>query len=72
MSAVTKALGLAPKAPKIEMAATPAAPTTDDARLAAESRDEQLRRRGRRSTVLTGPEGVASTPQTGRTTLLGN
>lgn len=68
MSGVTKALGLQPSMPKMEL--PPPAPTVDQARMAAETRDQMLRRRGRRSTVLTGPEGAAA-PETQRTTLLG-
>lgn len=49
----------------------PPVPTVDDARLAAETRDQMLKRRGRRTTILTGPEGAA-TPTTGKTTLLGS
>ena len=50
----------------------PPPPTIDEGRAAAESRDQMLRRRGRRSTVLTGPEGVATPTATGKTTLIGS
>jgi hypothetical protein len=69
----SKLLGLSPPAPPQVMSAdaVPPPPTTDEARLAAESRDEMLRKRGRRSTILTGPEGAAA-GQTRTTTLIGN
>lgn len=58
--------------PKIPTpAVTPPPPTVDDARMAAETRDQMLRRRGRRSTIITGEGGVA-TPTTGKTTLIGS
>lgn len=70
MSAVTKALGLQPKMPAMPEPPPPP-PTTNDARMLADTRNEMLRRRGRRSTVLTGAEGAAA-PMTQRTTLIGS
>jgi len=46
-----------PSVPKVE--APPPPPTVDEARAAAETRDEMLRRRGRRSTILTGEGGTS-------------
>lgn len=50
----------------------PPPPTVDEARAAAETRDQMLRRRGRRSTILTGEGGIASPGQVGKTTLIGS
>lgn len=70
--AVQGLLGIkAPPPPQIMQQEVAPPPTTDEARLAAESRDEMLRKRGRRSTILTGPEGAAA-GQTRTTTLIGN
>lgn len=66
-------LGLsAPKPPPIITQNVPEPPTIDEARMATESRDEMLRRRGRRATILTGPMGVSNTGATQKTTLIGN
>lgn len=59
-----------PKMPDVP-APPPPPPTVDEARAAAETRDQMLRRRGRRSTILSG-EGGAPAPQVGRTTLIGS
>lgn len=40
----------------------PAVPTIDQARIRQEASDAQLRKRGARQSVLTGPEGVGNTP----------
>jgi hypothetical protein len=47
-----------------------APPTIDQARLRMEQSDATRRRRGRRASILTGPEGVAATP-VGQRTLIG-
>jgi hypothetical protein len=52
--------------------APPPPPTVDDARQAAESRDQMLRRRGRGASILTGPEGVGTPASTSKTTLIGS
>ena len=58
--------------PKVPVPApAPPPPTEDEARAAAEARDELVRRRGRRSTVLTGDAG-ATAPTTGKPTLIGS
>lgn len=57
------------------MASMPEAPdvaaAADRARGEREARDAQSKKRGRRSTVVTGPEGVGATPL-GRKTLVGS
>lgn len=58
-----------PKIPAPVQAPPP--PTIDEARAAAETRDQMLRRRGRRSTIITGEAGIA-TPTTAKTTLIGS
>lgn len=71
MKMIGNLLGLStPKPPASSIPEAP--PTIDEARMSAESRDEMLKRRGRRSTILTGPEGVASTGDARKTTLIGN
>lgn len=66
-------LGLStPKPPPVITQNVPEPPTIDEARSAVESRDEMLRRRGRRATILTGPMGVSNTGATQKTTLIGN
>ena len=50
----------------------PKAPTRDDARLEAERRSAILKRRGRAATILTSPQGVASSPTLGSPSLLGS
>jgi hypothetical protein len=52
-------------------AAPPAAPTVDEARKRREAEDAATRKRGRQSTIFTGPEGVGNTP-TGTKTLIGS
>lgn len=58
-----------PKVPKVE--APPPPPVIDEARAAAETRDQLLRRRGRRSTILTDAMSGGTGP-VGRTTLIGS
>jgi hypothetical protein len=69
MSSVKKLIS--PTMPDIEVPKPPAVPTVDDARTAAESRDQMLRRRGRRSTILTG-EGGTGAGTVAKTTLIGS
>lgn len=65
------------KSPKISRpAAVPAAPPTDDSDPALEAAREEERRRnalrrGRASTILTGPQGLAGTAPVQKKTLLG-
>lgn len=47
-----------------------ASPTIDQARLRLEQSDALRRKRGRRASILTGPEGVGATP-IGQRTLIG-
>lgn len=70
MSAVKNLLS-GPKMPDMP-APPPPPPTVDQARAAAETRDEMLRRRGRKSTILSGEGGVASPGAVGKTTLIGS
>lgn len=69
MSGVTRKIFGGPSMPKVE--APPPPPTVDEARQAAETRDQLLRRRGRRSTVLTDAM-TGGTGPVGRTTLIGS
>lgn len=61
-----------PKINQVVQEAPPPPPTIDEARIAAESRDQANRRRGRASTVLTGSAGVAAPTNVGKTTLIGS
>lgn len=56
------------EAPKIDL---PKAPTRDDARAAADRQNFMLKRRGRAATLLTSPQGVASSPTLGSPSLTG-
>jgi len=61
-----------PPPPAAAMGAPPDAKiAADRARMAREQADAASRKRGRRSTVVTGPEGVGSTPL-GFKTLVGS
>jgi hypothetical protein len=74
VSKVSETLGLSPKAPTLPTI-TPQetkAPTVNEARQAVETRDEMLRKRGRRASVLTGEQGVQNGGSVRKTTLLGN
>lgn len=83
MEPVTKEIGRAfgvhtssmKQAPPPPPPAPPPAPditaAADRARVERESADVQRRKRGRSSTVITGPGGVGDTP-TGRKTLVGS
>jgi hypothetical protein len=67
------AIGNLFKSPSISVPPPPPPPpTVDDARQAAESRDQMLRRRGRSSSILSGPAGPGTTPAAGKTTLIGS
>jgi hypothetical protein len=57
------------EAPKIDL---PKAPTRDDARTAADRQNFMLKRRGRAATLLTSPQGVASSPTLGSPSLTGS
>lgn len=59
-----------PKVPKVEPLPPP--PTIDEARTAAETRDQMLRRRGRRSTILAGEAGAVAPGSVAKTTLIGS
>lgn len=70
--------GLVPEMPQMPAPPTAAPPpppdvavAADRARLMRQQEDAQRRKRGRASTVLTGPEGVGSTP-VGVKTLVGS
>lgn len=74
VSKVGETLGLSPKMPTMP-AINPndtKAPTVNEARQAVETRDEMLRKRGRRASVLTGEQGVQNGGAVRKTTLLGN
>ncbi len=49
----------------------PPPPTVDEARAAVETRDQLVKRRGRRASVLTGDGGAAS-PTVGKPSLIGS
>lgn len=60
---------LSGEAPRIDL---PKAPTRDDARTAADRQNFMLKRRGRAATLLTSPQGVASSPTLGSPSLTGS
>lgn len=60
-----------PAPPQPQARAPDLTTASDRARMERESRDRAARRQGRRSTVLTGPEGVGATPL-GVKTLVGS
>jgi hypothetical protein len=60
------------KTPAVMTQNVPSPPTIDEARNAVESRDEMLKRRGRKATILTGPGGVSDAGSTQKTSLIGN
>lgn len=69
--ALMKALAQAPAAP-VAPAVDLRPPTIDQARLRREQSDAFLRKRGRRASILTGPDGVApSATPLGVRTLIG-
>jgi hypothetical protein len=62
-----------PSSPPPPPPAPPPPTVTDPVVIQNEQRDAQRRKRGRASTILTGPQGDLSTPRTSATTaLLGN
>lgn len=63
----------APKSPSDPLSKAIAAgpPTIDEARLRAQEADAFRRKRGRRASILTGPEGVGPTQAVAQKTLIG-
>lgn len=74
LSSVAEGLGLSPKAPRAPQITQEQkqTPTIDESRARVETRDEMLRKRGRRATILTGPGGVQNAGNVQRKTLIGN
>jgi len=58
-------------APAAAPGAAQTAPTVDDAKVVQQEQDQVDRKRGRASTILTGPAGDTSKPKLGASTALG-